>query len=135
MDEERGFTLVEMIIVMAVIAALTAISIPVSTGIVNKAKGTRIASKIDQIANAAISYKTETGNSPGSLSALSDYLKTTSLPSYGIIASDSTSCTIQASPYTDNNTAYIKAANVLKATYGDTLVTESSTHVNLKILF
>ncbi len=128
MKKERGFTLVEMIIVMAVIAALTAIAIPVTTSIVQKARGTKVASKMDQIANAAISYYAENASTPTSLASLSDYLKTTGLDNYSIYSTSATFA-VDASPlglYSANPVAYDKAESILSKSYSHVVLGSSS---------
>lgn len=67
---KEGFTLVELLIVLAVIAALLAIVTPVAVRAVNKAKATQVASTLRNIAAAAQQYYYTEKQMPGSLDDL-----------------------------------------------------------------
>ena len=56
MKARKGFTLVELLIVMAIIAALMAILIPMAGGAMKKAKATRVAVMMRNVEQAAEQY-------------------------------------------------------------------------------
>lgn len=56
MKVRKGFTLVELLIVMAIIAALMAVLVPVAGGAMKKAKATRIGVVIRNVEQAAEQY-------------------------------------------------------------------------------
>jgi len=60
----RGFTLVEMLVVIAIIAVLVAILFPVFTIVRKKARKTQCISRLSQLAIALKSYKEDNGRYP-----------------------------------------------------------------------
>ena len=56
MKKRKGFTLVELLIVMAIIAALTAILVPIARGAIAKAKATKIATILNNLVSATQQY-------------------------------------------------------------------------------
>jgi len=56
MKARKGFTLVELLIVMAIIAALTAILVPIARGAIAKAKATKIATILNNLVSATQQY-------------------------------------------------------------------------------
>ena len=68
----EGFTLVELLIVLAVIAALLAIITPVAVNAVKRAKETQVASTLRNIAAAAQQYYYTEQEMPADLDALKD---------------------------------------------------------------
>lgn len=66
--KKEGFTLVELLIVLAVIAALLAIVTPVAVNAVARAKATQVASTLRNIAAAAQQYYYTEGDSATTLS-------------------------------------------------------------------
>lgn len=67
-----GFTIVELLIVIVVIAILAAISIVAYTGIQNRAENTKTISAVSQWAKAMRMYETEQGSWPSVNSCLGD---------------------------------------------------------------
>jgi general secretion pathway protein G len=62
-----GFTIVELITVVAIISILAAIAIPAFKGYVEKARITRAISEIRMLEKAIILYKNDKGTNPSSL--------------------------------------------------------------------
>jgi prepilin-type N-terminal cleavage/methylation domain-containing protein len=65
MRSNRGFTLLEMAVVLAVIAILAAILTPIVTGYIDQARVTRANSDTKKIAQAVLLYKRDTSVFPG----------------------------------------------------------------------
>lgn len=60
----RGFTLVEMMIVVAIIGIISSATLPVVNDVVDKAKASKAAAEIRTLAVAAMSYKDDNGGWP-----------------------------------------------------------------------
>jgi len=73
--KNEGFTLVELLIVLAVIAALLAIVTPVAVNAVKRAKTTQIASTLRNIAAAAQQYYYTEQDLPDSIDDLGNYIQ------------------------------------------------------------
>jgi type IV pilus assembly protein PilA len=56
MKMRKGFTLVELLIVLAVIAALMSVATPTAINAVNKANGSAVAQNLQNLVSAGISY-------------------------------------------------------------------------------
>ncbi|MBI2875598.1 MAG: prepilin-type N-terminal cleavage/methylation domain-containing protein [Candidatus Tectomicrobia bacterium] len=65
--EQRGFTLVELMVVLIVIAVLAAVAVPLYTGYVNQARANEAVQGIGAIAQAAESRRAAIGTYPGTL--------------------------------------------------------------------
>ncbi|NTW06936.1 MAG: prepilin-type N-terminal cleavage/methylation domain-containing protein [Syntrophaceae bacterium] len=66
-SNKRGFTLVELLAVIAIMAILVAIGIPAYNDYVNKARVARAVSDIKMLEREIISYKVDNGTFPDSL--------------------------------------------------------------------
>ncbi len=83
-DLQKGFTLVELVIVMAVLVVLAAIAIPRYNGILNESKVKSDAVTAAGIVSAARIQETSSGIQVADLSALSaDYFEPGKTPSSG----------------------------------------------------
>ncbi len=66
-SRQRGFTLVEMLVVLAIIAVLVGLLLPAVMAAVNAARRGQMAMEISQLAQAVEAYKNEFGDYPPSL--------------------------------------------------------------------
>lgn len=66
---DRGFTIVELLVVIVVIAILAAISVVAYTGVTTKAKAAQAQSNGSQIQQVAEAYNADAGYYPGTLAA------------------------------------------------------------------
>lgn len=62
--EEKGFTLIEIMVVLVILGVLAAISVPVYSNYVRKAKLNEAISNVEAVANAIRIYRMETGKWP-----------------------------------------------------------------------
>src|SRR5713226_2030308 len=60
MKESRGFTLIEMVVVLAVIAILAAILVPIVTSYIERARVDAATNDVKKIAAAIIQFNTDT---------------------------------------------------------------------------
>jgi len=65
MSKNKGFTLIEMAVVLAVIAILAAILTPIVTGYIDQARVTRSQNDVKKITEAVLLYKRDTSVFPG----------------------------------------------------------------------
>lgn len=63
-DQRKGFTLIEVLVVIVIIGILAALLIPAITGAVAKAKQTAIAMEIEQLSQALELYNSQYGDYP-----------------------------------------------------------------------
>ena len=68
--KNQGFTLVELLIVIVIIAILTVVSLVAYNGLQNKAKTSAAKSTVDSVAKKAELYNTEEGKYPAKISVL-----------------------------------------------------------------
>ena len=75
----RGFTLVELLVVIVILAILVALLIPAVTGAIRKTRGAAVQAEINQMAQALADFKSKYGDYPPSRVLLSEngYLNTT----------------------------------------------------------
>ena len=60
----KGFTLIELAVVLAVIAVLAAILTPMVSGYIDQARGARAQAEVKEIANALMLYQRDVGEFP-----------------------------------------------------------------------
>lgn len=85
----RGFTLVELLIVIVVIAILAAITIVAYNGVTAKARASAIQSDLKQDSQALESYKVSSGGYPTSLTAANIQTPTSGTPNYYTVGTTS----------------------------------------------
>ena len=68
--KNQGFTLVELLIVIVIIAILTVVSLVAYNGLQNQAKTSAAKSTVDSVAKKAELYNTEEGKYPSKISVL-----------------------------------------------------------------
>lgn len=68
--KNQGFTLVELLIVIVIIAILTVVSLVAYNGLQNQAKTSAVKSTVDSVAKKAELYNTEEGKYPDGISKL-----------------------------------------------------------------
>lgn len=83
---KKGFTLVELIVVIAILGILAAVIVPRFTGFQSKARGTQALVTAKQVATAIDAWQTEEGTWPAVTSANAATIKTTA----GISTTDTT---------------------------------------------
>lgn len=78
MKSEKGFTIVELLIVIVVIGILAAIVVVAYNGVTNRAKTTKAESTASSITSKVEAYNAEIGNYPATYSLLTSAGTTTS---------------------------------------------------------
>jgi prepilin-type N-terminal cleavage/methylation domain-containing protein len=121
MKKDRGFTIVELLIVIIIIAILAAIVIVAYNGITNRAKASKALSAAQVVQQKAEAYNAEKGYYPF---VTSDF-GTDSTKSYYVSGVTFTATNITAAP-SDENTIYVKPCPVATAT------STTSTGVSIK---
>lgn len=71
---EQGFTLVEMMIVVAIVAVLTAVAIPKFNESLAMANTARVQADLQSLDTAIAMYRVQNGRSPKALADLDDYI-------------------------------------------------------------
>ena len=82
LKQRKGFTLIELMIVIAIIIILAAIAIPNYLNMTERAKKARAASDFDTIATALEAYRTDFGEYPATLTLLSGGVAQEAVASY-----------------------------------------------------
>lgn len=65
-DKDDGFTLVELVVVIAVLAILSAVAIPAFTGVIRKARQAAALAFVDSVLKASFFFESENGRWPNS---------------------------------------------------------------------
>jgi len=84
----KGFTLVELLIVLAVIAALMAVATPMALSAVRTAKASQVAQNLNALKSAAEQYVYSQRDLPSTITTLKDYMS--KIPDGYKLTSDST---------------------------------------------
>ena len=71
---QRGFTLLEMLIVISIVGVLAAVAVPRFTNAVALANTARIQSDLQVLNAAVVMYQTEKGTNPKEIKDLGDYV-------------------------------------------------------------
>jgi len=69
MKNRRGFTMLELMVVVIIVAVLAAVAVPLYTGYIKKARVSEAEARLGQILTAAKAFGQETGNWPIATSA------------------------------------------------------------------
>lgn len=116
MKKKKGFTLVELLIVIAIIAVLAAIATPLALGAINDSKATAIYSEIKSIQTAELTHYVQTGTYPDTHAKLEltgmDAAGKTKNASYEYSGSDETKRTLKVT--IDNSTVKGKVDALLE---------------------
>ncbi|KXS45969.1 MAG: general secretion pathway protein G [Candidatus Frackibacter sp. T328-2] len=79
---EEGFTLIELMIVIAVLGILAGIAIPRFSGVQDKAEVAAVKSELKSIQTGLEMYNAENGEYPGNLSDITSYVEIDGLNDY-----------------------------------------------------
>ena len=144
MKRRSGFTLIEMMIVLAIIAALAATLVPIAMNALNQAKVTQNLTDLESIRMAAMQYyyKNDTVDDLTGLSDLQYYLSSAKLSSsanYTLTTDSATEVTVNVSFTQGNAKNYSEALYVqypnTDETYGTITTDASSGNVSFTAYF
>lgn len=79
LQDEKGFTLIEMMIVVAIIAILSAVAIPKFNESLALTNTTRVQADLQSLDTAIAMYRLQTGKYPNDLNDLDDYIDVASV--------------------------------------------------------
>lgn len=96
LKKEKGFTIVELLIVIVVIAILAAIVLVAYNGITNRANTSRAQSNAVAVQKVAETINADNGNYPATIAAFTTGSATTRLPAGVTVVSSTPSPTTQA---------------------------------------
>ena len=74
LDNQKGFTLLEMLIVISIVGVLAAVAVPRFTNAVALANTARIQSDLQVLNAAVVMYQTEKGTNPAKVEDLETYV-------------------------------------------------------------
>ena len=72
--DQRGFTLLEMLIVISIVGVLAAVAVPRFTNAITLANTSRVQSDLQVLNSAIVLYQAEKGAYPSAISDLGDYV-------------------------------------------------------------
>jgi len=104
-SQERGFTIVELLIVIVVIGILAAITIVAYNGITNKANGSNARSAAESVQKVVEAYNADNGSYPNTVANLTSYNGSTRIPTSLTIVAPGTNCTTSSALNTCLSTA------------------------------
>ncbi|QTA38967.1 type II secretion system protein [Thermosipho ferrireducens] len=110
----KGFTLVELLIVLAVIAALLSVATPVALNAVRKAKATQVAQNLRNLKTAIESYINIEQSTPSTFTDLTNYLTGADLKSsYDYSITDNSTYYSGEVWYTKDDVTYNELVKIL----------------------
>ena len=101
---KKGFTLIELLVVIIIVGILAAISVPMMTSNVERARRTEAVSALGSIRTAQRLYYTEHNAYAENFAALSDYLSATDIDGVYYNGSDVGICSANSTTFTANIT-------------------------------
>ena len=102
LKNQRGFTLMEMLVVIGIIGVLAAVAVPRFTNAVAMANTARIQSDLQVLNTAIVMYKTEKGTDPAKIEDLENYvldIANVKPPKGACCLKDGTDLTVTATSY------------------------------------
>jgi prepilin-type N-terminal cleavage/methylation domain-containing protein len=132
MKKERGFTIVELLIVIVVIAILAAITIVAYNGVTNRANLSKAQTNAVSVQKVAEAYNADTGRYPGLTTDFTTGSTSTKLPTAITVVSQATALTATSGP-TTVTWAYVGSSATTatggRITYWDATTNAVSTNI------